>query len=98
PDKARPLARQRHQSEGSARGVKFGRGVAMRARMLEAQRDRDLRIVVRVDADAGCVAAQRAAPVGADDELACQRAAGFNGDRDLALAGLDAAYVVVDDA
>ena len=72
PDQARALARQRHQRERPARRVEFGRGVVVRPRVREADRERDLRIVAFVDRDAGGGAAERSAPVGGDNQRRAQ--------------------------
>ena len=67
-DEARPFAGQRHQRERPALGVEFGRGVLVRPRVGEIERQRGLRIGAAVALDAGRGAAERTPPVGADDE------------------------------
>jgi hypothetical protein len=49
-------------------GVKLGRGVAVRVAVAERERERGLVIGTVLDRDAGGLAAQRVAAVGADDE------------------------------
>ena len=98
PDQARAQARQRHQRERPARRVEFGRGVAMRPRVLEADGERDLRVVAFVDRDAGGGAAERAAAVGGDQQRRAQCAAALERHRDRIVARRDAAHLVLDHA
>src|SRR5581483_4696863 len=53
PDKTRAVAGQGNERERPVRGVEFGRCIVMRARMGEAQRQRDLRIAALVERYAG---------------------------------------------
>ena len=68
----------------------------MRPACARLQRERGLRIAVAVDLDAGGCAAERAPPVGADDEPRGDAAAAFERDGDGGILGLDRDGVVLD--
>ena len=88
-DQARPQAGQGNQRERAGLGVELGRDAVVRPRMAEIERQRDLRIVAPLGLDAGGGAAERLAPVGADDEPRGERRAAVERDRDIAVARLD---------
>ena len=76
--------------------MEFGRRIVMRPRVLEADGERDLRIVALVDFDTGCLAAERAAAVGGDDQRCAQFSAALERQRDGVVARCDGAHLVFD--
>ena len=68
----------------------------MRARMLQTNRERDLAVVPRIGADAGGIAAQRAAAIGADHQWRLQGVAALERYDNGVVARLDRNHVVFD--
>src|SRR5438105_671879 len=75
PYQTRAISWQGHQREGPARRMKFCRRVVMRARMFQADRQRDLRIPALMSCDTGGATAHRSTAIGANGERCVQGAA-----------------------